>query len=411
MQVYNLITLIIVLTAIFGYINFKFFKLPLTIGIMIISLVASLVVILIGHFNVPFYNQVADTIKAIDFQTALMRVMLSFLLFAGAIHINLNKLRKESVSVFTFATIGVLMSTLIVAMLLYAVTLWLGYSLNFIYCLLFGALISPTDPIAVLGILKEAKIPPSLEIKITGESLFNDGVAVVVFIAISEVIHTGIDNITVGQIIWLFLREAAGGILLGILLGYGGFVLLRSIDNYIVEMLITLAMVMGGYLLASKIHVSGPLAMVAAGIITGNKSMEKGMSRTTRDYVNKFWEMMDEVLNGILFMLIGFEMLVIPFTLNLLWIGCICIVIVLLARFISVAIPIWVLKIKKTFEKHAIPILTWGGLRGGISVALALSLGKSSFNEAFVSLTYIIVLFSIIVQGLTIGRFARKLSV
>ena len=336
--------------------------------------------------------------------------MLSFLLFAGAIHIDINMLKKESIAIITFSTIGVLLSTFIVGRLLYVVSQWFGLSIDFIYCLLFGALISPTDPIAVLGILKHSKIPATLEIKISGESLFNDGVAIVVFITIFEIINTGAENITFLKIAWLFLKEAAGGILFGALLGYIGFLLLRSIDNYIVELLITLAIVMGGYLLAFNLHVSGALAMVVAGIITGNKSRDKGMSVNTRDYIDKFWKMIDEVLNAILFLLIGFEMLIVPFTFTLFWLGCVAITIVLLARFISVAIPISVLKYKKTFEKNAIPILTWGGLRGGISVALALSLPESMFGDVFVSNTYIIVLFSIIVQGLTIGRFAKKLT-
>ncbi len=410
MQVYNLITIIIVLTAVFGYINSKYIKLPATIGIMIISLIASLCVIGIGFFNPEFFRKTTQAISTIDFQTALMKVMLSFLLFAGAIHIDSSKLKTEGVSILVFATIGVMISTFIVAFLLYFVAGWFGIHIYFIYCLLFGALISPTDPIAVLGILKQSKIPSSLEIKISGESLFNDGVAIVIFITISEVISAGIDEVSFTEVSWLFIREAGGGILFGIILGYMGFWFLRSIDNYIVEVLITLSIVMGGYMLANQLHISGALAMVVAGIITGNKSREEGMSDVTRDYIDRFWEMMDEVLNAILFMLIGFEMLIIPFNFTLLWLGCITIIIVLLARFISVAIPITILKYKKTFEKNVIPILTWGGLRGGISVALALSLPSSDFKVIFVAITYIIVLFSIIVQGLTIGKFAKKLA-
>jgi len=410
LQVYNLITIIIVLTALFAYINFKFLKLPATIGIMIISIVASLGVVGIGFFSPDFFKKTIDIIRAIDFHTALMKVMLSFLLFAGATHVDINKLKKESTSIITFSTIGVLLSTFIVAALLFVVSKWFGFSIDFIYCLLFGALISPTDPIAVLGILKQSKIPPSLEMKISGESLFNDGVAVVIFITIFEIINVGIENVTALEIGWLFIKEAGGGILLGGLLGYIGFYILRSIDNYVIEVLVTLAIVMGGYLIADQLHISGPLAMVVAGIITGNKSRIKGMSDVTRDYVDKFWEMIDEVLNAILFLLIGFEMLIVQFNFNLFWLGCIAIIIVLLARFISVAIPISLLKYKKVFEKNAIPILTWGGLRGGISVALALSLPKSAISEVLVSITYIIVLFSIIVQGLTIGKFAKKLA-
>jgi len=225
-----------------------------------------------------------------------------------------------------------------------------------------------------------------------------------------KVIVSGVQNVSAGQVAWLFVKEAGGGILFGFLLGYIGFWILKTIDNYIVEVLITIAIVMGGYLLADYLHISGPLAMVVAGIITGNKSMEENMSGVTRNYIDKFWQMMDEILNAILFLLVGFEMLIIPFNVTLLWLGIISIVIVLFARFISVIIPITFLRYKKTFEKNAVFILTWGGLRGGISVALALSLPTSMFGEVFVSITYIIVLFSIIVQGLTIGKFAKKLG-
>ena len=410
MDIYNLITIIIVLTAVFGYINFRFIKLPATIGIMIISLGVSLLVIATSWLHPGLFIKITDLIKTIDFSTALMKVMLAFLLFAAAIHIDVKQLKKESAAIITFSTIGILISTFIIAVLMFVVTKWFGIPIDFIYCLLFGALISPTDPIAVLGILKKAKIPPTLEMKISGESLFNDGVAVVVFITIYEIIQVGYDNVSALQIGWLFLKEAGGGLIFGLLLGYIGFWALRSINNYVIEVLITLAIVMGGYGLAGYLHISGPLAMVVAGIVTGNKSLEQGTSDVTRDYIDKFWEMIDEVLNAILFLLIGFEMLFIPFNRTLFWLGCVSIIIVLSARFISVAMPIAVLRFGKTFERNAIPILTWGGLRGGISVALALSLPKSSYNEVFVSVTYIVVLFSIIVQGLTIGKFARKLA-
>ncbi len=377
---------------------------------MIISLVVSLLVIATSWLHPGLFITITDLINTIDFNTALMKVMLAFLLFAGAIHIDVKQLKKESAAIITFSTIGVVVSTFIIAALMFLVTKWFGIPIAFIYCLLFGALISPTDPIAVLGILKKAKIPPTLEMKISGESLFNDGVAVVVFITIYEIIKVGYDNVTALQIGWLFLKEAGGGLLFGLLLGYMGFWALRSIENYVIEVLITLAIVMGGYGFADYLHISGPLAMVVAGIVTGNKSLEEGTSDVTRDYIDKFWEMMDEVLNAILFLLIGFEMLIIPFNQTLFWLGCVTIIIVLLARFISVAMPIAVLRFGKTFERNAIPILTWGGLRGGISVALALSLPKSSYSEVFVSSTYIVVLFSIIVQGLTIGKFAKKLA-
>lgn len=377
---------------------------------MLISLLVSLLIIVTGLIHPSFFSKITQLIKTIDFNTALMKVMLGFLLFAGAIHIDAKKLKHEAAAIITFSTIGVLISTFVIAALLYVVTKWFEMPIDFIYCLLFGALISPTDPIAVLGILKRSKIPKTLELKITGESLFNDGVGVVIFITIYEITKIGFQNVSALQIAWLFLKEAGGGIVYGFLLGYAGFWALRSIENYIIEVLITLAIVMGGYALAGYLHISGPLAMVVAGIITGNKTLEAGMSDVTRDYIDKFWEMIDEVMNAILFMLIGFEMLLIPFNLTLFWLGCTTIIIVLFARFTSVAIPIFFLRFAKTFEQNAIPILTWGGLRGGISVALALSLPASSYSEVFVSITYIVVLFSIIVQGLTIGKFAKKLA-
>jgi CPA1 family monovalent cation:H+ antiporter len=411
LEVYNLISIIVVIAAAFGYINFRFIKLPATIGIMLISVIASLIVIGIGNTNPKFFYRITYIIRNINFYTALMQVMLGFLLFAGSMHIDAKKLRKERASVVTFATVGVVISTFIIGTLMYLVTGWFGIQIDFLSCLLFGALISPTDPIAVLGILKQANIPPSLETKITGESLFNDGVAVVVFTTITEVMRVGISNVSAGGVIFIFLEEACGGFVFGLLLGYLGFLALKSIDNYTIEVLITLAIVMGGYSFADYLNISGPLAIVAAGIVTGNKSLEFGTSDITRDYITKFWEMIDEVMNAILFLLIGFEMLVIPFTKTLLWLGCAAILIVLAARFLSVAIPIEILKQRRGFERNEIGILTWGGLRGGISVALALSLNYNETNRILVSITYFVVLFSILVQGLTIGRVAKKLAV
>ena len=335
--------------------------------------------------------------------------MLSFLLFAAAIQIDEKKLRSERAPVIAFATIGVLISTLIVGFLFYYITQLFGLTVDLLYCLLFGALISPTDPIAVVGILKKAKIAPTLETKISGESLFNDGASVVLFITFYQIAQIGYDNVSMWNIIWIFLRETGGGLLLGWLLGQLGYYVIRSIDNYVVELMTTLALVMGGYLLAEIITVSGPLAMVIAGIITGNKSVNV-VSDKTRDYIGKFWELIDAVMNSILFLLIGFEMLIIPFNMTLFILGCIGIVVVLFARNISVRLPILVLNKKKPFENNAISILTWGALRGGISVALALSVPKYMYGEMFVSITYIIVLFSIVVQGLTIGNFAKRLQ-
>ncbi|HWB28827.1 MAG TPA: sodium:proton antiporter [Chitinophagaceae bacterium] len=407
MSAYNIFVFVIVLSAAFGYINYKLLKLPHTIGIMVLSLLASLVVIQVGKLYPSVFSGTSSVIKNIDFYTVLMKMMLSFLLFAGAIQINAKSLKSEAIPIITFSTVGLLISTFAVGGLFYLATSLLKLNIDFISCLLFGSLISPTDPIAVLGILKKANIPRTLETKICGESLFNDGVAVVVFITLFEVLQSGSGDVSFSHILSLFLKEAVGGLVFGAVLGYAGFIILRSIDDYMVEALITLAIVMGGYYLADQLHISGPLAMVVAGVITGNKSREQGMSEITRRYIDHLWEMIDEVLNAVLFLLIGLEMIVIPFNSTLLWLGCITIVIVLFARFISVFLPLRVLLFKETFEKNAVTILTWGGLRGGLSVALALSLPSTMHGGVFVPVTYIVVLFSIIVQGLTVGRIAK----
>ena len=410
MTIYNIITVLIVLAALFGYINHRFIKLPGNIGIMLISLFASLLVLLIGQIFPSFFSRITQALDAIDFQSAVLKIMLSFLLFAAAVQSDAKKLRKERASIITFATIGVIISTILVATLLYFTLHVFGLQVNYLYCLIFGALISPTDPIAVVGILKKAGIRPSLEAKISGESLFNDGVGVVLYITFYEVAQLSWVNVGIWDVVWTFLREAGGGIFLGYLLGYLGYYIFKTTENYIVEVMCTLAIVMGGYLLAEIIGVSGPLAMVISGLITGNKSMEKMASPTSRDYIGKFWEMMDQLMNAVLFLLVGFEMLIIPFNATLLALGLISIVIVLISRYISVRLPIMVLKTKRTFEKDVIPILTWGALRGALSVALALAVPHYMYGDMFVSITYIIVLFSIVVQGLTIGRFAKRLQ-
>ncbi|HEY4149684.1 MAG TPA: sodium:proton antiporter [Chitinophagaceae bacterium] len=406
---YNLLSILIVFTALFSYLNYRYIKLPSTIGIMLISLLCSIGLVLTGAIFPEFKQKVVSTVVAVDFGHLLMNAMLSFLLFAGAVHVDIQSLKKQMISVLTFATLGVLLSTVIIGFCTYLIFPLLGFNIPLIYCLLFGALISPTDPIAVLGIISEAKIPGDLKIKIAGESLFNDGVGVVIFLSILEVAHKGIGNLSVLQITSLFAREAVGGIVWGMLIGYLGFLFLRSIDNYKVEVLITLAIVMGGYSLAEVMHVSGPLAMVVAGIITGNKAKEFAMSGTTRDYLGKFWELIDEILNAILFLLMGFEMLVVKINKTLIWMGLIAIVIVLLARIVSVFIPVLFLSFHKTYEKYTITMLTWGGLRGGISVAMALSIPTGMYQEEFLTITYLVVIFSILVQGLTLGKVTKKL--
>lgn len=409
MEAYDIITVIVLLAAAFGYINHKFIKLPDTIGIMLLSVSASLIAVVLDHFSPLSFTSIINTINQIDFHSVVLNIMLGFLLFAAAIHIDINKLKSERAAIITFATIGTILSTAIVGMLFYFATRLFGFSLTVVDCLLFGALISPTDPIAVIGILRKANIPPSLEAKISGESLFNDGVGVVLFITLLEIKNIGLSEVSFLNVAGFFLKEAGGGLLLGLALGYLCFWTIRSIDDYVTEVMITLAFVMGSYALAGILHVSGPLAMVVAGLITGSKALKLGVSDLTHDYLSKFWELIDALMNAVLFLLIGLVMLTIDFSVTLFLLACITIVIVLLARLISVFLPIIFLN-KKTFENNAVPILTWGALRGGISVALALAVPNNMHGNMFVSVTYTVVLFSIMVQGLTIGKYARKLA-
>jgi len=410
MQSYEILTFIICLAAVFAYINFRYIKLEPTIGIMILSLVASIMLAVFSRFFPAVSVPLVSFIASVNFHSLLMNGMLSFLLFAGSIHIDAVNLRKERLPIITLSTIGILISTLLIGTLLFYVFQAFHMGIGYIYCLLFAALISPTDPIAVLAILKRSGLPVSLETKIAGESLFNDGVAVVIFLTILEVAQTGLDKLSFFDISVLFIRETGGGLLFGLLLGRLGYYIMRSIDKYEIEVMVTVAIVMGGYLIANMLHISGPLAMVVAGIIIGNTARKLAVSKITKDYLDKFWELIDEMLNAILFMLIGFEMLAIRIDGPLFVISLIAIVITLFARWASVAIPVTFLRRRVRFVKNAIAILTWGGLRGGLSVALALSLPTNMFRGQFVAITYIIVVFSIIVQGLTIGTFYRKLE-
>ena len=407
MELYTVITIILVLSAIFAYVNYRYIRLPSTIGIMVISVLVSLVFVIIGKVNPELTSYLTSTISKVDFGKLLMGVMLSFLLFAGSINIDSQNLRAEGKSVLVFATFGVLLSTLIVGTLTFYLLKIFGFEIRYIHCLLFGSLISPTDPIAVMSILKGAGIPKSLEVRISGESLFNDGISIVVFATLFEVSNIGIENLSFINILYLLLKEAGGGIVFGVILGYAGFFMLRSIDNYKIEVLITLALVMGGYALSNYIHVSGPLSMVVTGIIIGNQGRRLAMSATTKEYLDKFWEMVDEMLNAVLFVLIGFELLIINFDMPDFEIGIIVFLIVILGRYISVAASMFITKFNKTFLRSDLLILTWGGLRGGISVALALSLTDKMDRGLFLPITYIIVLLSVILQGLSISRVAK----
>ncbi|WP_053990411.1 sodium:proton antiporter [Mangrovimonas sp. TPBH4] len=415
MDYYGIATILIVLAAIFGYINVRFLKLPITIGLMVITIVFTLAVLGVSRFDDTLLAHEKEFISQIDFKTVLLDVMLSFLLFAGALHTNFSQLKVQRGPVLLFATLGVLVSTFLVGTLMYYLLLLIGLDVAYIYCLLFGALISPTDPIAVLGILKKANAPKILETKIVGESLFNDGVGVVVFLTIFSVAAFPNSELVATDILKLFGQEVLGGIALGLLLGWVTYRLMKSIDNYEIEVIITIAAVMGGTLLSHKLHVSAPLAIVVAGLIVGNDTVRNSaMSDVVELYVDKFWELIDVLLNTILFVMIGMEMLVLSFETSYVLAGLIAVPIILLCRYISLWVPIKVYAQRLGFVPFTNLIMTWGGLRGGISIALALSLKPEMHRDLFLVITYIIVVFSIIGQGLTvepvIKRFTKKIS-
>ncbi|MFZ9239433.1 MAG: cation:proton antiporter [Burkholderiaceae bacterium] len=399
----------LVITSLLAYVNFRYIGLPITIGVMATSLGLSLLIVGLGFAGIDFglQQQMEGMLKAIDFSNVLMQGMLSLLLFAGALHIDLSELKAYRWQVLGLAFFSTLLSTFIVGLAAYVALPLLGIQLPLIYCLLFGALISPTDPIAVMGILKSAGIPKNLELVIAGESLFNDGVGVVIFSILMGMLMMGkVPSFDEG--LGLLTREAGGGLLYGLILGYITFRLLASVDNYQVEVMLTLAAVMGGYLLASKLHVSGPLAMVVAGLVVGNHGREFAMSHTTRQYVDMFWEMIDDILNAVLFVLIGMEVLMVAFSFNLILAALVMVAVTLIARGLTVWLPVKIAPAYFNLPRGAGVVLTWGGLRGGISVALALSLPQGPERDVVLTLTYGIVVFSILMQGLTIGQVASR---
>ena len=407
MKLFNILAILITLSAGFSYINHRFIRLPTAIGLMLIALLVSLGLIALDPLGFGLKEDARLLLASIDFDETLLHGMLSFLLFAGALHVNLADLARQKYIIGFMATLGVIGSTFIMGFTSWWVLGGLDIDLPFIYCLLFGALISPTDPIAVMGILRKAGVPESLETKITGESLFNDGVAVVVFLVILEV-ATGSHEVTAAWVTGLFMKEVLGGLVFGLLIGGVAYWMLKSVENYQVEVLITLALVTGGFALADALHLSGPIAIVVAGLLIGNHGRMLAMSDEVRDHLDKFWELVDEILNAVLFVLIGLEVLVLTFNRAYILVGIILIPLLLAARFVCVGIPVVILKRFRTFSPNVIKILTWGGLRGGISVALALSLPAGKSREAILAVTYTIVVFSIIVQGLTIGKLVKS---
>jgi monovalent cation:H+ antiporter, CPA1 family len=410
MGIFDLTTILMVLTALFSYINYRTLKLPTTIGVMGVSLVVSLGIAGMGAFGVSAPQQHAEHIVShIDFNKTLLHGMLAFLLFAGALQLRIADLARQKWVILLLSTLGVIVSTFIVGGLSWLLLGALGVPGSFIHCLLFGALISPTDPVAVIAILKTSGVPKTLETVIAGESLFNDGIGVVVFMVILE-LSAGGGEVTAGRVMLLFLQQAAGGVAFGLTIGFLAFQMLKRVDDYKLEVIITLALVMGGYALADRLHTSGPLAMVASGLLVGNHGRAFAMSDTTREHLDSFWELIDEILNAILFMLLGLEVQVMEFSWGYLAAGGVAVGIALLARWASASASVSILRPFRSFSPGVVSLLTWGGLRGGISVALALSLPPWPGRDAILAMTYTVVVFSILVQGLTLGKLARRFT-
>lgn len=398
------------ITALLSYVNHRFIGLPTTIGVMVISIMLSMVAIFLGFLG---FDQLIDyeisLLNQLDFTEVLLDGMLSMLLFAGALHVNISDLKRYRLPIGILACVGTIVSAVLIATALYFILPLLGFGLPYIWCLLFGALISPTDPIAVMGILSSAGAPKSIETVIAGESLFNDGLGVVIFVLLLGILSSG-DIPTANYVAHTLAVEAGGGIVFGLVLGAILYYMIKSIDSYQEEVLLTLAGVIGGYALASHWHLSGPLAMVMMGLMLGNQGREWAMSDETRNYIDLFWELIDEILNAILFVLIGLEVVMIAYSGSLFVAGGLAIIIALFARFIVVGMT------TKTFSKQlklpdgAWKVLTWGGLRGGISVALVLQLPSGYERDILLALTYAVVVFSILVQGLSIGKVARTIQ-
>jgi CPA1 family monovalent cation:H+ antiporter len=405
----DIAALFLVITALLVYLNHRFIGLPTAIGVMAAALALSLSLVGLNALGLAGgllqYEQ--SLLRSVNFTDVLMQGMLSLLLFAGALHVDLSELKAYRWPVIGLAVFGTLLSTLAVGYGMWLALPLLGLQLPLLYCLLFGALISPTDPIAVMGILKSAGAPQELELVIAGESLFNDGVGVVIFTLLLGVLTSGVTP-TAGEGLELLLHEAGGGLVFGLALGYVTFRLLKSVDNYQVEVLLTLAAVTGGYAVASRMHVSGPLAMVVAGLMIGNHGRALAMSDTTRRYVDMFWELLDEILNAVLFVLIGMEVLLVMFSVRELAAAAVAVAVTLLARLLTVGLPVTALRAAVNLPRGSWMVLTWGGLRGGISVALALSLPAGPARDTVVALTYGVVVFSILVQGLSIGSVTRR---
>lgn len=412
MDLFSLVSILLVVAALLAFLNRRFLKLPSTIGVMLLALVVSLVTFGVGRVEPQLVESAKTLLLQVNFSGTLLDVMLAFLLFAGALHVKLEDLAGEKWVIGTLATVGVVVSTLLVGAATRYTLMALGFGpIPWLHALLFGALISPTDPIAVLGILKSAGVKKSLETKVTGESLFNDGVGVVVFVALLGM-ATADHGTSAGGIAMLFVHEVFGALALGAVAGAATYWLMKQIDDYPAEVMLSLALCMGVYSLAGHLHTSGPLAVVVAGLLVGNQGRRGAMSTATVQRLDDFWEMVDELLNVMLFVLIGLELLVLPWrTANIVF-GLLAIPMVLAVRFVAVAGTVRLLSIRREFSPGVVTLLTWGGLRGGISIALALILRDRLGDGVAVLLTatYVVVVFSIVVQGLTVGALARRIQ-
>jgi CPA1 family monovalent cation:H+ antiporter len=409
MNLFEIIAVLITLSALFSWINVRFLRLPTAIGLMLMALVMSLLLLSPLPFSDGVEQDVQRMLDSIDFDATVLHGMLSFLLFAGALHVKLSDLAEQKWVIGLLASAGTILSTFIIGLAAWVLFDAIGLEVSLTYCLLFGALISPTDPIAVLGILKSAGAPRALEIKITGESLFNDGVAVVVFLVLFGIAIGG-EQVTVDGILLLFLREAFGGLIFGLISGAVAYLMLRRIDNYQAEVLITLATASGGYALAEHLHISAPITVVVSGLFIGNLGRHGAMSDLTRAHIDNFWELVDEVLNAVLFVLIGLEVMMLTLDMSYLVAGGLAIPLVLLARAISVGLPLALMRRFRSMSAGSVSILTWGGLRGGISVAMALALPDGPARDLIVTVTYVVVVFSILFQGLTLAPLVRAVG-
>ena len=398
---------VITLAALFSWLNHRYIRQPASIALLLFSLALSLGVVALGKLGLDPRGQAQNALGAIELDRVLLDSMLSFLLFAGALHVDLGELERRKWPIAFLASAGVAISAALAGGALWWIFRTVGHPVPLIYCLLFGALISPTDPIAVLGVLKSAQAAKSLQVKMAGEALLNDGFGVVLFVLFLGIAMGG-KEATFGGVALLFVREVIGGGLFGLVIGYVAYRMLAPINNHKVEILLTLALVMGGYALALALHVSGPIAIVVAGILIGNHARKHAMSENSRERLDEFWELVDEILVAVLFVMIGLELLRLEFHANYAWAAALAIPAVLAARLVSVALARLVPALRADFPPYVIGILTWGGLRGGISVALALSLPPGRHRDAIITVTYVVVLFSILVQGLTLSRLLRR---